>query len=567
MLVTGSSGKIGKIICQSLPAIPVSSRECNLLQNDLTDWFRLHYPGKHVDTVFHLARTRTSPMWSSYVKEEIAILHNVLRFMQEVKIKQLVYFSSWVVTAEGFEDNYTKSKRLCERIIIEYPDRKWTYVIIRPSLVLGQGMEWMPGTPLASLYTIFDSQDKHAIWVHDLAKLAEEVTTEDKIINAWGNTMPISNNNGTIIVVIAVFILAFLVVFPLITVITVLILTVIILVIYNISTFRALQQTMDNPGPQKFTLSDHILGIENKRYSPKSREDLKDFLNVIKKYNLQVRAYGKEQSQYFSLLPFPGVRIIMNNFNNIVLEDDTVTAEAGVCLTDLITLLEKNNKTLLTVPEFTDVSIGAVIATQVHGSNKEYKMLSETITQTEKIDNIIIAATFRIADLKYLRRSIHVYDHAQDNVLDIVKYYHADPDVISMTAHYYRTKNRLMVWAFYPAVTSSKVDKPFMIRRYHPYMTNLLRNTPDVILPFGSGLGSWPKLSPIEKQFIYRADHCEIHVPWNQLNEIWFCLNKSPQIGIRFGGPTGLWIEPFTISAKDLQLPLIEYHKGKYTPK
>src|SRR5215469_1774807 len=146
VLITGSTGGIGKHLCSALRdvqryrVIPLSRHEsadspvypCDLR----VDKPRLKDSSTSIDWIVHLA--------TSYkTKDDLAMLRNLLDFAREHHVENFLYVSSWVIhfPSKPIKQEYVTMKRACERELDQARD--WLNVyIVRPSVVVGGDLVW-----------------------------------------------------------------------------------------------------------------------------------------------------------------------------------------------------------------------------------------------------------------------------------------------------------------------------------------------------------------------------------------------------------------------------------------
>src|SRR5215469_18359532 len=143
ILVSGSTGGIGKHLCLGLDGyriFTISRREskdslvyaCDLAGEKPV----LKDSSYSIDWIVHLA--------TSYkIKDDLAMLRNLLDFAREHHVKNFVYASSWVIhfPSKPIKQEYVTMKRACERELDQA--RSWLNIyIVRPSVVLGDQLLW-----------------------------------------------------------------------------------------------------------------------------------------------------------------------------------------------------------------------------------------------------------------------------------------------------------------------------------------------------------------------------------------------------------------------------------------
>src|SRR5215469_2171377 len=146
VLITGSTGGIGKHLCSTLRDLQGyrifalsrhESEDSPLYPCDLReDKPRLKDTSTPIDWIIHLA--------TSYkTTDDLAMLRNLLDFAREHQVENFIYASSWVVhfPAKPIKQEYVTMKRACERELDQATNWLNVYVI-RPSVVIGDGLVW-----------------------------------------------------------------------------------------------------------------------------------------------------------------------------------------------------------------------------------------------------------------------------------------------------------------------------------------------------------------------------------------------------------------------------------------
>jgi len=153
ILVTGSSGFIGKKIVKRLDKLEVITDSNNSNRIDLQNKEQVMKLDS-ADTVIHLGgKTPQSELkWSEYFDNNIIGTLNVLEYCIQKKVKKMIYVSSYIYGNPKYcpiDENhpinphnaYTESKYLGERLCEFYCSRSdLNLIILRPFNIFGESM-------------------------------------------------------------------------------------------------------------------------------------------------------------------------------------------------------------------------------------------------------------------------------------------------------------------------------------------------------------------------------------------------------------------------------------------
>lgn len=147
ILVIGGTGFIGKEIVQQLQAVHEvkilsrkESADANAVRGDITDFGSLHEIGElKFDLIINcvgLSPIKYHPD-EVYYKTHVLSIENILKLMDQQNIPSLIHLSAIGVESDS-DFIYMKTKLEAEELI---KNSNVNYIIIRPSLVLGQNNE------------------------------------------------------------------------------------------------------------------------------------------------------------------------------------------------------------------------------------------------------------------------------------------------------------------------------------------------------------------------------------------------------------------------------------------
>ncbi|MBX7067438.1 MAG: FAD-binding protein [Parachlamydiales bacterium] len=284
-------------------------------------------------------------------------------------------------------------------------------------------------------------------------------------------------------------------------------------------------------------------------------------------------------------MPLSSIPIInlskMNRLLSIDLKQKKVTVEAGMTVFNLTRLLDEQSLALATLPEFLEVSVGACLATPVHGSDFEYTCIADLadelsyiekgkthkITNTDPLWNqfarhkekVIYSVTFRCVPQFKLSKQIA---WESDDLLE--KYFTQDLNEFrSLTISWYINQKKLLLYKISEFFRSSEreIETPIRIHRLSNYfVTRLMAFLKTGGRPFCSKshliLGPWQKLSYYEKLIfnLWKQKDIEFSIPKKNIFSFYQALKtlfekqkKIPTkaIGFRWGGTRKIPHIPF----------------------
>ena len=394
VVLTGATGGIGRHVHERLKddfevlcITRNASRDCDVQCDLTTEAPRI--AGKKVDWICHLATTKK-------VAPDMAMLENLMTLAKEKGVTKFVYFSSWTVSFpdKTFVEEYIRMKRLAEAAVRETCAKNGiTPYIVRPSVVIGaKGLEWQSVIDtLSSVSAIVPrSWCRCFVEVSDVAEAVHELmvdpeSQEGTLLQLIGRRRPMyevcQGGAGARMGLVGLLLL------PLALAVR-LVLGLIMFLGSFFSTFM-----------NSFYLSE---------IQPSSVEEFTSWFN---KYNkvlptgarcyviLHKTAYGWRGKGVFApppacprgqprharlrALPPPascGDGTAGNHWDGVLtvntlqlnkiksISENEVVAEAGVRFVHLMPKLYEQDKSLASYPNYWDISMGACVATPVHGA-------------------------------------------------------------------------------------------------------------------------------------------------------------------------------------------------------
>jgi UDP-glucose 4-epimerase len=153
ILVTGSSGFIGKKVLEKLPKLGVITDYDNSIRVNLENIEEVMKINS-VDTVIHLAgkTPKKELKWNDYFNNNISSTLNILEYCVKKNVKKLIYVSNYIYGNPKYspiDENhpinphnaYSESKYLAERLCKFYCDKtNLNLIILRPFNIYGESM-------------------------------------------------------------------------------------------------------------------------------------------------------------------------------------------------------------------------------------------------------------------------------------------------------------------------------------------------------------------------------------------------------------------------------------------
>ncbi|MEO1614716.1 MAG: FAD-binding protein, partial [Planctomycetota bacterium] len=403
LLITGAGGGIGQHLCRHLSTrhevIPLSRspREksrfepCDLVAGppQLRSNVDSQIAGD-VDWIIHLATTYD-------IDDDLAMLDNLVKFAEQHEVENFLYVSSWVVhfPRRRLAASYIEMKRRCEQRLLQSGIPKVR--IIRPSVVVGSGLSWTKILKRLALFAavIPAKFSRSFVTIDEVNSCIDNVISsqsESVVVTCLGKRMSLAAKareyrspktlliSRSIVVAVVVAILAgVFVAGPQRLSSTILILGGCLLVAWTVrQTLPALLGSV----------SDYFAGFVECRFDPESEQDVIALCHRDND-NIQLRGYDNARL-YFQQPNSPRhTTVCLRRFNQVLnLERDRnlVSVQAGAHFGDLLPLLESHGLWLDNYPNYHFISVGACIATAVHGSNLGKPFLADLIESIRYYD-------------------------------------------------------------------------------------------------------------------------------------------------------------------------------------
>lgn len=152
ILVTGSSGFVGKLLCKELQRLQHSVRTFDIADgNDITDFAAIKGAVKGIHVVYHLAAELDENSGQLF-KVNVEGTRNLLEASAKQHVQQFIFLSTAGVmgnirkeadesAAFNPETRYEKSKMQAEKLVVDYQEML-PVTIMRSALVLGPNRYW-----------------------------------------------------------------------------------------------------------------------------------------------------------------------------------------------------------------------------------------------------------------------------------------------------------------------------------------------------------------------------------------------------------------------------------------
>ena len=366
--VTGANGRIGKRICSDLGerCMKITRVEnehmkaCDLVR----DVPELKANVQPPEWVFHFA---TSFGW-----DDKEMMKNVLRFCERYLVRNVIFLSTWSIMFPAAKHDvlYTRVKRECEELLTEAPLDY--YCIIRPSVVIDNSeQQWDKilsnlsplGPILGGMYRCFVHIDDVACTIQDVIRgddprnvisiLGKRSSLRDSVPHSYV-ALPILATTIYLAGVLGWRYRKNMNYYYLVGAICVV--TVVRYMIKNNS----------------FARSFFVAEI-----APRNTDDV---ISLSKQQNISVRGRNNKNA-YFSKLSesVHKITLLSSNLNHMEINNDVVRVGSGVTFKDLLPFLRNHNKLLQNYPNYHGITIGACVATPVHGSDLKMPFIADLI--------------------------------------------------------------------------------------------------------------------------------------------------------------------------------------------
>ena len=174
ILVTGSSGFIGRKVVEKLPKLGVITDYDNSIRVNLENIEEVMKINS-ADTVIHLAgkTPKKELKWNDYFSNNISSTLNILEYCVKKNVKKLIYVSNYIYGNPKYspiDENhpinphnaYSESKYLAERLCKFYCDKtNLNLIILRPFNIYGESMN--EGFLLSNLINSVKTNEKVTI--------------------------------------------------------------------------------------------------------------------------------------------------------------------------------------------------------------------------------------------------------------------------------------------------------------------------------------------------------------------------------------------------------------------
>ena len=402
VLITGATGGIGRYLSEHLgrqhDVISVSRRphkQAVLEPCDLTK----EVPRFSSDTtqvrpriawVVHLA--------TSYdVDSDLRMIENLEAFAREHEVPHFLYVSSWVVhfPARPLKASYIRMKRACERRLMESGISGLR--ILRPSVVLGDGLTWTRLLrKLSPIHPLIPGNfSRSFVEIEDLLgtfDLMIDGMTDAQVITKLGQRSSLRSkarghqSRVTELVWDALPLL--------LSVTTGVAFTVLILRGYVSLTLALLAALCFGFLVWKAvpiilgSVSDYFAGFVVRRFEPEDERELLALCHA-ENHNIEIRGYDNARIYFGRPNPPECTTVCLTRFNRVMRLDSQqkrVELQAGAHFGDVLPLLESEQLWLANYPNYHFISVGACVATPVHGSNLQYPFLVDLVQSVRYYD-------------------------------------------------------------------------------------------------------------------------------------------------------------------------------------
>lgn len=365
--VTGANGRIGRALCASLgdACLPITRQG-----ND-----RAH-PSNLVAEPPRLRAGVEAPVWlvhlaTAHGPDDVAMMRNALAFCEAAGVPNVVFLSTWSVLFPkvGTDAAYTLAKRECERILRAAPLAR--AVVVRPSVVVGKGeQQWDAvlarlaplGPLLGGLHRCFVSVD---VVVSTLTAVVSEREARDVITllgarRSLQNAAPPSRLAGPVAALVFVTFASALC-FAAATLRSAPPWAAIAAAVATVALFLLCRRAvLTHSFTRSFVRSD---------VCPR---DATDALSLTGESGVSVRGENNKNLFFSPRSNRPSKTIVSLRYLDemrLDADESTVYAGAGVTFRELLPYLRSRGVALQNYPNYHTITIGACVATPVHGSD------------------------------------------------------------------------------------------------------------------------------------------------------------------------------------------------------
>jgi len=395
ILVTGSRGGIGVPLMQHLRdvgfrPIPLTRQQCDLELESPPEAFKRC----EVDGVVHLATNFRTP------QKDPVMLQRMLDWAGAGGVKMFVYFSSWVVhfPARGIVTPYVRAKRRSEELVRmareRYPGT--AFFIVRPSVVVGHdGLMWqriinrlgsficmIPAevsrsfvhikevkhcvvdllgakAPLPKTITVLGQRAPLKDWIREENFRGKNFSSK----HAFAHYLDERQGSSKFWLCVRIACLIAVIVVGSLGYLRVAVLSGFLIALVIICFWAAVNYI------------DYITGLTNFDFEPDNEEDILALCNTVNTGRIALHGALNVRKYFCSNEALNGVQylnqISLRRFNDIIEFDGlahTITAEAGATFRDVIPFVRKRDHYIENYPNYFGITLGACVATAVHGS-------------------------------------------------------------------------------------------------------------------------------------------------------------------------------------------------------
>lgn len=373
--MTGAKGRIGRLLCESLgeTCLPITRDGCERVHaSDLeSEPPRLRDGTPSPEWIVHLATT--------HGPSDLDILKNLLSFCFSTGVRKVIFLSTWSVLFPevGIDATYTTVKRDCENVLIS--SRLDRCVIVRPSVVVGSGeQQWDDvlrrlspfGQFLAGSYRCFVSIDV----VIDTILAVVSGNEKRDVITLLGERRSLRSAVPPSRLAIPVAASALLIVTSVVCIVVakarpspsrIAAAAVVATIVWLVCRYAIARHSF----ARSFFRSDLF---------PRT---VADVLSVSEESNFSIRGENNKNMLFSPMSARPDKPIVsLRCLKGMEFTGEgTVRVGAGVTFLDLIPFLRNRGVALQNCPNYHNISIGACIATPVHGSDLNKPFVADLV--------------------------------------------------------------------------------------------------------------------------------------------------------------------------------------------
>ena len=335
-----------------------------------------------VDVIVHLATTYR-------LESDLAMLEHLIGFANQQRVPHFIYMSSWVVhfPRRPIGAGYIEMKRRCE-LRLDEADLPLVQ-IVRPSVVIGKGLAWTRTLRRLAFVTPLISRrfSRSFVDVDDVVDAIEKMIDgkiRSRAVTVLGYRVPLDEKASEYrgFPQVAISLLIFLLLLGTCWIIgfqtTVSLRTLTKWIGGTVAFLALLRVTL--PIALSYS-SDYFAGFVERHFEPDNETDIVSLCHACNR-NIQVRGYDNARLYFQRSHPRRGTTVSMRRFNSILNLDPhrrIVRVQAGAHFGSILPFLESHGLWLDNYPNYHFISVGASLATAVHGSNLEYPFLADLV--------------------------------------------------------------------------------------------------------------------------------------------------------------------------------------------